>query len=274
MRHVPTVWMVAITLAFAQSIEASEGGRKELIFAGSGTNTLMTQVLVKAFVDRHPDIPIKVLPGIGSTGGIKAVHKGKIALGLVSRPLRGIEQTWNLKALPYAQTVVVFGANPSVPDDNLSTQDVIDIYFGKRSKWSNGSTIVVLAREEGDSGAEVLMKAIAGFKDIMENVWRSGIWRIEYRDGECNNSIARTKNAMGWTDIGSIQIGNHKIKPLKFNGVSPTTENLISGKYPLYKDLSFVYQEPLPEPLRKFVAFVKSTEGAELIRKNGYVPIP
>lgn len=273
MRRVLTVWMVA-TLAFAQSVEAAEDGRKDFIFAGSGTNTLMTEVLVKAFVARHPDIPIKILPGIGSTGGIKAVHKGKIALGLAARPLRGIEQTWNLKVLPYARTVVVFGANPAVPDDNLSAQDVRDIYLGKRSKWSDGSTIIVLAREEGDSGADILMKAIPGFKVILENVWRSGIWRIEYRDGDCNISIAKIKNALGWTDLGSIQIGNHKIKPLKFNGISPTTENMMSGKYPLYKELSFVYQEPLPEPLRKFFAFVKSAEGAEMMRKNGYVAIP
>ncbi len=274
MRQALAVCIVTMTLAFARPIEAAEDERKELLLAGSGTNTLMTEVLVKAFVDKHPDIPLKVLPSIGSTGGIKAVHRGRIELGLTSRPFRGLERTWNLKALPYARSVVAFGANPAVPDDNLSTQDVIDIYSGKRKKWSNGGTIVVLVREEGDSGAELLMKAIAGFKEILENAWRSGIWRIEYRDVECNNFIARAKNAMGWTDIGSIQIGNHKIKPLKFNGVSPTAENLISGKYPLYKDLSFAYQEPLPEPLRKFVAFVKSTEGAELIRKNGYIPIP
>lgn len=274
MRHALTVGIVAIGLTVSQPIAAQEDGRKEWVLAGSGTNSLITQTLAKAFMDRHPNILMKVIPSIGSTGGIKAVHRGKIALGLASRPFRGIEQTWSLKTRTYARTVVVFGANSAVPDDNLSTQDVIDIYSGKRSKWNNGSTIVVLVREEGDSGAEVLMKAIDGFKDILENAWRSGIWRIEYHDDECNKTIERIKNAVGWTDLGSIQLGNHKIKPLKFNGVSPAAETLVSGKYPLYKELSFVYQEPLPDPLKKFVAFVGSTEGKELILKNGYIPVP
>jgi ABC-type phosphate transport system substrate-binding protein len=61
---------------------------------------------------------------------------------------------------------------------------------------------------------------------------------------------------------------------LGFNGVAPSVENLVSGKYRLYKELAFVYKDPLPEPLEQFLKFVKSPEGAELIRRNGYAAIP
>lgn len=274
MRYILIMWLAVTGLAFSLPLQAQESGPKEWVLGGSGANTLLTEVLAKAFTRKYPDIHIKVLSSIGSSGGIKGVYKGKITLGLVSRPFRGIERTWGLKSLPYARTVIVFGANPSVPDDNLSTKDVLDIYAGKRSKWSDGSRIVVLVREDGDSSAEVLAKTIAGFKDILENAWRSGIWRIEYRDSECNASIGRIRNALGWTDLGSIRLGNHKIKPLKFNGVVPAAESLLSGKYPFYKDLVFVYREPLPEPLRKFTDFVRSEEGTELIRENGYMLVP
>lgn len=274
MKRILIVWAAVIGLTFFQPLPARESATKEFVLGGSGTNTLLTEVLVKAFREKHPGVNIRVLSSIGSSGGIRGVHKDKIALGLVARPLRGIEQTWGLKALPYARTIIVFGANPAVTDDNISTRDVVDIYTGKRSKWSDGGRIVVLVREEGDSSAEVLMKAVVGFKEILENAWRSGIWRVEYRDGECNASIERLKNAIGWTDLGSIRLGNHKIKPLKFNGVAPSAESLLSGKYPLYKDLAFVYREPVPEPLQKFMAFVKSAEGTELIRKNAYIPVP
>ena len=274
MRNILILWLAVTGLDFSRPLQAGESGTKEWLVGGSGTNTLLTEVLVKAFRVKHPGIRIKVISPIGSTGGIKGVHKEKIALGLVSRPVRETERAWNLKALPYARTVIVFGANPSVQDDELSAKDVLAIYSGKRTGWRNGGRIVVLVREEGDSSAEVLMKAIAGFKGILESAWRSGIWRVEYRDEECNASIERLRNAVGWTDLGSIRLGRHKIKPLKFNGIAPSAENLLSGKYPLYKDLAFVYREPLPEPLREFTAFVRSAEGAELIRKNGYIPVP
>ncbi len=274
MRRILIVCLAVTGLVFARPLQARESGAEEFVFGGSGTNTLLTEVLVKAFRGKHPGVRIKVLSSIGSSGGIRGVHQGKIALGLVTRPFRGIEQTWGLKALRYARTIIVFGANPAVTDDDLSAKDVVDIYTGKRNKWSDGGRIVVLAREEGDSSAEVLMKAVAGFKDALENAWRSGIWRVEYRDGDCNASIVRLRNALGWTDLGSIRLGNHKIKPLKFNGVAPSEESLLSGKYPFYKDLAFVYREPVPEPILEFMAFVRSAEGTELIRKNGYIPVP
>lgn len=214
MRHALTVWMVAVGLTFSQPAWVQAGASAELVLAGSGTNVILIETLVKAFMRRHPNSPFKVLPSIGSTGGIKGAHQGRIALGLASRPLRSLEQTWGLTTKPYARTVVAFGANPSVPDDRLSTRDVMDIYSGKRNKWNNGSNIVVLVREEGDSGADVLIKHIDGLKDILENAWRSGMWRIEYRDDDCNKSLAKIKNAMGWTDLGSIQLGAHKIKTL------------------------------------------------------------
>jgi phosphate transport system substrate-binding protein len=274
MRHSLTVWLAAVGLAAAGPTGGRAGDGAELVIAGSGTNVLLTEALVKAFMRRHPGRPLKVLPSIGSTGGIKAVHKGKIAMGLASRPLRGLENTWGLTVRPFARTVVVFGANPSVPDDGLSTRDVTDIYSGRRSTWRDGGRIVVLAREEGDSGAEILIRHVEGFKGVLENVWRSGMWRIEFRDGDCNRSLARIKNAMGWTDLGSVRLGAYKIKTLSFNGVAPTADNLLSGKYPLYKELSFVYQEPLADPLVEFVAFVASPEGRELINESGYIPVP
>lgn len=273
MRRVIILSVVVMCLALFLPFRAQEGGAAEWVLAGSGTNTLLTEVLVKAFMEKNPGVRIKVIPSIGSTGGIKAVHVNKIAVGLASRPFRGLERTWGLKALPYARTVIAFGVNPSVLDDNLSKKDVLDIYSGKRKKWSDGGRIFVLAREEGDSSVEVLSNNISGFKAVIESAWRSGTWRVEYRDSDNNATIERIKDSVGWTDLGSIRIENRKIKPLKYNGVLPTEENQVSGKYPLYKDLFLVYREELPEPLREFVNFVKSGKGAELIRKNGYIPL-
>lgn len=268
-------WVVVAGMGLlAQAVCAQQADRQEWLVAGSGTNTLLTKVLVEAFTDRHPDIRIRVGSSIGSTGGIKAVHAGKIALALTSRPLRTEEQSWNLKSLSYARTAVVFGVNSSVPDGAVSTQDVLDIFAGRRDKWSNGDTIVVVMREEGDSGAELLMNAIPDIRSLFEKAWRAGTWRIEYRDAECNRTLERLKGAIGWSDLGSIRLGGHSIKPLKFDGRLPSAESVASGRYPLYKDLSFVYsEERMPASLRAFVEFVRSGEGEALIRKSGYVPL-
>lgn len=253
---------------------SAESGRTEYVLGGSGTNVPLTRLLVGEFGKSHPEHALKLLSSISSAGGIKAVHKGKIPLGLAGRPLKAMELTWDLTYLPCAKTPLVFGANSSVPDENVSTADVLAVYAGKKTKWKDGSTIVVVLREEGDNGAAILTQALDGFKPILENAWRSGIWRVEYKDDDCNKTLARIKGAFGWTDLGMLSISGYKIKKLNFNGMAPSVENLVSGKYRLYKELAFVYKEPLPEPLKQFLKFVRSPEGAALIRRNGYVAIP
>jgi len=244
----------------------------EFVVAGSGTNLPLTRLLAKAFMKKYPSIRLVVPESIGSTGGIRAVQKGKISLGLASRPLRDKEKGWKLTLRPYARTIVVFAVHPSVPEENITTEEVLAIYSGKKRKWRNGERIFVISREKGDSGAGLLAKQLAGFGEIIERAWKSGIWRIEYRDYENNESIQRLKNAIGWSDLAAT--AKFKIKPLKFNGIEPTPQNLDPKKYPLYKTLNFVYQEPLNKVLENFLAFVKSSEGASIMVENGYIHIP
>ena len=263
-----------IALNSAQSALWGEARKTGFILGGSGVNIPLTKLLAQAFTAKNAEIQLKVLPSIGTTGGVKAVHKGKIDLGLASRALSGTETTWGLKAVPYAKAILVFAVNPSVSEDNITNDDVLAIYDGKKNRWKNGSAIIVLMREEGDSGAELLTSKIPGIKETFQRAWHSGIWRIEYRDTDCARSIERLKNSIGWSDFGSIQIDHYNIKPLKFNGIEPNISNAVSGSYPLSRKLTFIFTEPLPEPLRKFIAFVKSPEGLEIVRKYGYVPIP
>jgi phosphate transport system substrate-binding protein len=188
---------LAAGIALLPLCSSAESGGKEYLLGGSGTNIPLTQLLVKEFGKSHPEHALKVLSSISSAGGIKAAHKDRIQLGLSGRPFKDIERTWNLKYPPYAKTPLVLGVYPSVPDESVSTDEVLAIYAGKKTKWKDGSGIVVVLREEGDNGADILANALSGFKPILENAWRSGIWRTEYKDEDCNKTIERIKGAFG-----------------------------------------------------------------------------
>ena len=54
-------------------------------------------------------------------------------------------------AFPYARAPVMFAVHASVPDKDLATEDLVQIFAGERTTWSDGSKIVVLQREQGDS---------------------------------------------------------------------------------------------------------------------------
>ncbi|MCA9701463.1 MAG: substrate-binding domain-containing protein, partial [Myxococcales bacterium] len=134
-----------------------------LRLAGSGSNLPLTRALADAFVATRPWLRIRVHESIGSGGGIKAIDDQVIEIGLASRPLKEREQQLGLVAVPYARVAVVVAANPSVPVRSVAREELLDYWGKRRTHWDDGSPVVVLQREPGDSSHLAAAKAIPGF---------------------------------------------------------------------------------------------------------------
>ncbi len=246
----------------------------ELVFAGSGVNLPIMRLLVKEFRQSHPDIKIDVPPTIGSKGAIKAAFDGAIAIGLISRPLLDKEKKLGLEVVPYARTATAIATHPSVAEDEITSEELIQIYKGTLSRWRDGQQIIVLTREVGDSSILQLESKIPKFKEVYASSQQAKRWTTLYTDQEMDQVLAKTTYAIGLSDIGTIRTEGLPHKVLKFNGVSPTLENVSNGSYPLVKTLSFVFRkDKLPASARSFVNFVKSESAAKIMRANGYLPV-
>lgn len=255
------------------SQKLKEPASSPIIFAGSGTNLPITRILAEKFVKVRPRIKIEIPQSIGSTGGINAVRDGAISAGLISRPLREKEKDWGLTVVPYARTAVVIGANQTVVDEGITYEDLIQIYKGTKSKWSDGREIVVLTREAGDSSNEVLEREIPGFKETYAETQKVKRWVVLFTDQEMNRLLSKTPYAIGLSDMGAIATERLLIKILKINGVSPNPEDILSGKYTLVKTLSFVFlKDKFPLEAMTFIDFVRSREGEKVLRTHGYLP--
>jgi ABC-type phosphate transport system substrate-binding protein len=64
-----------------------------------------------------------------------------------------------------------------------------------------------------------------------------------------------------------------QLKPLKFNGVDMTNENIQTEKYPLKKDLYFIYQGTLSDEAKQFVDFCLSDAGRQVILSYAAAPV-
>jgi phosphate transport system substrate-binding protein len=245
-----------------------------LIAAGSGVNLGITRLLAKAFMSDHPQITIEVPGSIGTKGAIAAVADGAITFGLISRPLKDEEKSLGLVARPYARVPIVVGAHPTVADDETTFQDLCDVYRGTKTRWKDGNEIIVQTREPSDSGILVLEKEIPGFKEAYAESRQANRWSVYFTDQDANRALSTTRYAIGISDLGMIATEHLEIKVLRLNGIVPSPENLVSGQYPLSRDLSFLYrEESLPEEARAFLDFVRSEEGGNILRSNGYLPV-
>jgi phosphate transport system substrate-binding protein len=244
-----------------------------LQLAGSGSNLPVTRALTDGFRRVHPEARILVHSSIGSTGGVRAAHDGAVDVGLVSRPLDPAEQALGLRVIPYARVAAVFGANVSVPVHSVDRTDVLDLYGGRRPTWPDGTPVVVLQRERGDSGHRVLADRIDGFGEVDREALDARRWRVLYRESSMHEALVATRGAIGLVDLGSIVAERLAVRVLAFEGVEPTEANVRDGSYPLAKELAFVLTDAGAERAAEFVRFSHSPEGEEIVRSHGYVPI-
>lgn len=243
-------------------------------FAGSGSNLPLTHVLVEAFRAKNPHTRIVVHESIGSSGGIRAVRDGAVSVGLVSRPLNDEETRSGLVALPYARVAVVVATNQSVPDSCTSRDHLVHLFGRKKARWIDGSRVVMLQRERGDSSFIVFANLVPGLLDQNEASYREERWRVLYSDRAMQEALMATEGAAGIFDLGAIVVQRLPLKVLCIDGVTPSLWSVRTGRYPFWKDLSFVTYGQPSKLVADFFRFVHSEEGRALTESSGHLALP
>lgn len=252
---------------------AKNAAAKSIVIAGSGSNLPAIRLLVKSFNRLHPGINLEDPTNIGSDGAIRAVTDGAVSIGLISRPLLGAEKYLPLAMATYARTAVVIGVHPQVKDDVITFNELNSIYQGVKTTWEDGQKIVVLNREPGESSIYVLEEKIPGFRNVYADSIKNNRWSIILKDEAMNRKIQTLPYSIGFSDKGAIVSQRLKIKTLALHGISPSTKNVQSGAYPLYKTLSFIYRpDRLTPDMKAYFSYVCSTEGKKILQNNGYIP--
>jgi ABC-type phosphate transport system substrate-binding protein len=85
-------------------------------------------------------------------------------------------------------------------------------------------------------------------------------------------ALAETPGSIGMTSATFVTRSKGNIKWFVLNGASPTEASIVSGAYRLTRDAFLVVGKSSSDAARNFIAFVRSNEGAAVIRANGAIP--
>jgi len=242
-----------------------------LRLAGSGSNLPITRALSTPFALVESQHAV-VHASIGSGGGVQALLDGVIDIALVSRPLRDGEREQGLVMTPYARVPIVVAVHANVPDARITREELVEIFDGRRRTWSDGSPIVVLQREPGDSSHAAVDRVVPGFAEANERAYRESRWRVLNRDDAMREALADTRGAIGLFGEGAIP-SSLPIKALAVDDVLPSPASLRDGSYPLHKDFGFVTRDAPRGDAAAFIAFALSPEGRSIIEANGALPL-
>ena len=234
---------------------------------GSTSMEKVVGALGEAFMEANPDTTFTYNP-TGSGSGIQAVQEGRCDIGLSSRALKDAEKEAGLTETVLAYDGIAMIVNPANPVEDLSLEQIADIYTGKITNWSevggNDSQIVLIGREAG-SGTRGGFEEIAGVVDACQ-------YRQELSStGDVITTVAQNPDAIGYASLAAVK---DTVKALKVAGVTPTEATVKDGTYTIQRPFVLATKtgEKLNDVAQAFFDYATSADASEIITAAGAVP--
>ena len=174
----------------------------------------------------------------------------------------------------------VFYVNADNPVDNLSLEQIKQIYGGKTTDWKDigsqkGGSIEAFQRPM-DSENQAIFRKITENCPLMEppTMEKHVVGGVIHPPADYRNS----GNAIGYSyrSQAADLLLKKKIKLLSTDSVTPTPENILNGTYPYVMDYYMVTikdnrEEEVERNIRALRDFIFSPQGKELAEKCGVI---
>lgn len=257
-----------------------EGFSGDFVFGGSTTVEPVALSAIEAFEEMHPNARI-TYDGTGSSTGVKNALSGVYLIGGASRELKQSEIDEGAVAIPIALDGIAVVVNNNVPIDNLTVEQVAKIFSGEYRSWKDvggpDKTIVVVNRDEASgTRAAFLELALDAYYGSKEGEFIADAITTE-SNGNMVSMVGATPDAVGYCGLGYLDDArNAGAKEISVDGMDPSVDNVLAGKYPVSRKLNLVTKgEPKAGSIEKaFIDFLLSDEGQAIVDEEGYISLP
>ena len=250
---------------------STSGSGKDVSIKISGSTSIspLMEKEAETYKSKNEGVNIEI-QAVGSSSGIQNAINGITEIGMSSRDLKSEEKSANLKeqTIAYDGIAVITNKNNKVKE--LTSAQIKDIYTGKIKNWKEvggeDKTIVVVSREDG-SGTRDAFQEILGFKS--EQLIQDAT--IADGSGNIKTTVQNNDNAIGYVSFEQL---DELITVQKVDGVEATPEKVKSKEYKLSRPFLLVYNEgKISEQGKKFIDFILSEEGQNIVDKNGSIKV-
>lgn len=278
------VLVVIVALAITASASAASN-KNRIQIKGSDTMVNLGQAWAEKYMERNPGDFIAVTGG-GSGTGLSSLISGTCDISMSSRNIKEKEiaiankkgiNPYEIKAALDGLAVVV---NPSNAVDKLTMDQLAGVFNGRVANWKElggkDEKIVLLSREV-NSGTHVYFKEHVLRKNDLGSKEEFAPGALMLSSSQAiADEVAGNPDAIGYYGMGYI---SKKQKPVAIakdansEYIEPTIENVLNGQYPISRPL-FLYTNGSPSGLvKKFVDYVLSKEGQDIVLATDFVPI-
>jgi len=271
--------IISFSMLALLSVIACKNQEVSLIIKGSDTVLPLTQKLAEVYMSTHAEANITVVGG-GSGVGIAALQDATTDIAMSSRDLK-LNEKLKLQesGKEFIESIIAYDAlsvivHPDNKVEQLTREQIEGIFTGAITNWKEvggaDEKIIAYSRESSSGTYEFFKEHVLDKKN-----YATGILMMP-ATGAMVQSVSQTKGAIGYIGFAYM---NENVKALKISYdegktfVAPSVENAMNKSYPISRPLIYIYNKETQANAQEFVDFIFSTEGQDIVKKVGYIPV-
>ena len=252
---------------------------------GSDTIVNLALAWAETYQAEFSDVRISVTGG-GSGTGIAALINGTVDIANASRKIKDEElteaQSKGVDPLEHiiARDAIAVIVNPENPVNELTLQQIADIYSGKITNWrevgGEDRPIVKLSRETNSGTHVYFLETVLRLGDKENKTLFSTDTLLLPSSEGIIAEVRQNPNAIGYDGLGYVPDDLKMIAIAKETGgtyVLPAIATVNDKTYPIARDL-YMYTNGEPTgAVKEYLDWILSPEAQEIVAKLGFVPV-
>jgi len=232
---------------------------------GTGIGLAMMERIGESLSAANPSFSFKVLPSLGTPGGLKALAEDAVDVAITARDLNANERATGVREAVCVTTALIFATSHKKPQ-NLALADLPAIYANPAPKWPDGTPLKIILRSRAGSENPYLFKLVPGLEGPLLDAYKRRGMPVGATDQD--NAELATQIAGSFAIMTLLQLKSEKLRLniLPVNGVVPSTTTLADQTYPMPVRVCLALRSNATADMVRLIEHLKSEPGLEILR--------